>query len=155
VSAANLPGRLSGHPLAADLGSLAAAVQEMAAEIVAGPGGVPLIVLGLLGVAILVFDIARALARAAARVVRGREAKRIVATSRATEARALAGSGATLAEIARRTGLARDALAMIVAGDPAAATPPAAAAADGPAGAPRVELPRGTFRRRARLSTAA
>lgn len=109
--------------LLADLAALAAASQTLVAEMVVGPGGVPLIVLGLLGVGILAVDVVRLGVRLMRRLPGARGGAPACAASRTARARALAGAGATLPEIARRTGLARDALTLIVVGPADAASP--------------------------------
>jgi hypothetical protein len=99
-------------------------VQETALEIIAGPGGVLVLVLGILGVCVLAYD----LVWLARRMAAGRLGRRAPAPSRAVRARGLLELGAGPAEIARAVGLPRDALALVtpVPGAPRPKVPAAA-----------------------------
>jgi hypothetical protein len=84
-------------------------LQETALEIIAGPGGVLLLVLGILGMCVLAYD----LFWLARRVVAGWLGRRMPVPTREARVRGLLRLGAAPAEIARAVGLPRDALALV------------------------------------------
>jgi hypothetical protein len=81
---------------------------QTALDVIAGPGGVLVLALGVLGLAVLVLDAA---------LIGVRTVRRFLARRRpsnpAARARGLASLGAAPAEIARATGLPRDALLLV------------------------------------------
>jgi hypothetical protein len=104
-------------------------LQETALEIIAGPGGALVLVLGVAGVAVLVHDAVRI----AHRLVRGWLHRRRPPQTRELRARGLLSLGAAPAEIARAIGLPRDALTLVV---PGAVAPRTNVPATAPSAAP-------------------
>jgi hypothetical protein len=83
--------------------------QETAVEIIAGPGGPILLSVGILGIALLAFEVLLLMVRVARRSL---DRRKPISTP-ADRARGLASLGAAPAEISRATGLPRDVLTLV------------------------------------------